>query len=81
MRVCIDNLENADNIYDGISTYKKNFADFINMTISEEKLYIQAMDTSKISVFEVKLMPSFFQHLNYQKPKRLVLMYRYFVKY
>ena len=59
MRVCIDNLEKCGNIYDGISTYK-NFADFINMTISEEKLYIQAMDTSKISVFEVKLMPSFF---------------------
>ena len=59
MRVCIDNLENAAT-FTMVFQHIKNFADFINMTISEEKLYIQAMDTSKISVFEVKLMPSFF---------------------
>ena len=61
MRVCIDNLENAAT-FTMVFQHIKNFADFINMTISEEKLYIQAMDTSKISVFTVKLMPSFFQH-------------------
>lgn len=59
MKVCIDNLENAAT-FTMVFQHIKNFADFINMTISEEKLYIQAMDTSKISVFEVKLMPSFF---------------------
>ena len=66
MRITIDNLENAI-IFTLIFQHIKSFTDFVNLSFHEEKLYIQAMDNSKISVFEVNLMKSFFSTYDFQE--------------
>lgn len=66
MRITIDNLENAI-IFTLIFQHIKSFTDFVNLSFQEEKLYIQAMDSSKISVFEVNLMKSFFSTYDFEE--------------
>ena len=66
MRITIDNLENAI-IFTLIFQHIKSFTDFVNLSFQEEKLYIQAMDSSKISVFEVNLMKSFFSTYDFDE--------------
>tara|TARA_B100000700_G_C14913373_1_gene793406 strand:+ start:112 stop:879 length:768 start_codon:yes stop_codon:yes gene_type:complete len=66
MRITIDNLENAIT-FTLIFQHIKSFTDFVNLSFHEDKLYIQAMDTSKISVFEVNLMKSFFSTYDFEE--------------
>lgn len=65
MHITIDNLENAS-IFTLIFQHIKGFSDFVNLTFQEEKLYIQSMDSSKISVFEVNLKKSFFSNYDFE---------------
>lgn len=65
MHLVIENLERA-NHFAIIFQHIKNFSDYVNLSLSQEKLYVQSMDSSKISVFEVTLKPTFFSKYDYE---------------
>jgi|UniRef100_A0A6C0IPJ4 proliferating cell nuclear antigen PCNA len=79
MKVCIDSLENA-HIFTLIFQHIKSFSDFTNIIMKKEHLYIQAMDNSKISVFEVKLLPGFFSTYDFDQTENVGINVNLFYK-
>ena len=59
MKLVIDDIEKAQ-IFSIIFQHLKHISEYVNLSLKDDKLYIQAMDSSKISVFEVHLLSSFF---------------------
>lgn len=59
MELVINNTEKSDQFVQ-IFQNIKNFCDCFNINFSNEKMYIQGMDTSHISVFEINLENTWF---------------------
>ena len=70
MKLVIDDIEKAQ-IFSIIFQHLKHITEYVNLSLKDDKLYIQAMDSSKISVFEVHLLSSFFT--NYDKEENEVI--------
>jgi len=59
----ITNLQHAD-CFVALFQHVKLFSEHINIIFSDEKMYIQSMDASKVSVFEIVLPKEWFDSYN-----------------
>lgn len=59
MNIIISNPQKAE-CFTGIFQHMKSFTDNINLSINDERLYIQTMDNCRISVFELNLPRDWF---------------------
>ena len=67
MRLIIGN-ESKKNIFKNIFKHLKVFGTEFNLMFSQEQLYIQGMDDAHISLFELKLVKSWFDEYNVDVP-------------
>ena len=54
MNILINNADKAD-IFAGLFQHIKLFTEHINIMFESERMYLQAMDSSRVSVFEIEL--------------------------
>jgi len=59
MKVTINNLAKADT-FAAIFQHIKNFSDQINILFSPQRLYIQTMDSSRVSIVELEILAEWF---------------------
>ena len=59
MEIQINQPSNAE-IFSGLFQYIKLFTNDINIHFETERLFIQALDTSRVSIFEVYLPKTWF---------------------
>ena len=59
MKVTISNLAKAE-IFAAIFQHIKNFSDQINVRFSNERMYIQTMDSSRVSIVEIEIPKTWF---------------------
>ena len=55
-------------ILTGILSNIHRFADDINLVLTNEKLYVQGMDSSHVCIYEICLKPEWFQSYDVKKP-------------
>lgn len=61
MDIKINNLEKV-NLFASLFQHIKMFTEHINIFFSEEKMFIQAMDNSHVSIFEIVIPAMWFDH-------------------
>ena len=54
MNIVINNLLKAE-IFSNLFQHIKSFTDHVNITFNKEKMYLQTMDTGRVSIFEIHL--------------------------
>ena len=59
MNIAITNLQKAET-FAAIFQHIKVFTDNINIMFETERMYIQAMDTARVSIFEIMLPAAWF---------------------
>ena len=59
MNIAITNLQKAET-FAAIFQHIKVFTDNVNIMFEAERMYIQAMDTSRVSIFEIVLPAAWF---------------------
>ena len=59
MNIVINNLLKAE-IFSNLFQHIKSFTDHVNITFNKEKMYLQTMDTGRVSIFEIHLPAEWF---------------------
>ena len=59
MNIIINNSQKAD-MFAMLFQHIKVFTEYINIIIEKDKMYIQSMDTSRVSIFEINLPAEWF---------------------
>jgi len=59
MEICIQNLQKAE-IFSSIFQHMKLFSDNVNIMFDKEKMYLQSMDSSRVSIFELNIPATWF---------------------
>lgn len=63
MNIVINNLLKAE-LFSNLFQHIKLFTDHVNITFSGEKMYLQTMDSSRVSIFEINLPAEWFDIYN-----------------
>ena len=59
MNICVTNIEKAE-IFTGLFQHIKAFTEQVNIIFEKERMYIQTMDSSRVSIIEMDLHSSWF---------------------
>jgi proliferating cell nuclear antigen len=73
MNIEIHNNTNAE-VFSSIFQHVKSFTDQINITFEKDKMYIQSMDSSHITIFEVNLNSTWFDVYNFDESNEHVII-------
>jgi hypothetical protein len=66
MEIKITDLQKAI-VFVELFQYLKQFVSIISLTLKTDQFYIQGMDSSQISIFEISLMNDWFDEYNIKK--------------
>ena len=66
MEIKITDLQKA-NVFVELFQYLKQFVSIISLTLKTDQFYIQGMDSSQISIFEISLMNDWFDEYKIEK--------------
>lgn len=64
MNLCIKNIQKAE-IFSSIFQHIRLFTEHINISFSKDKMYLQSMDSSRVSIFELSLPADWFDIYNF----------------
>jgi proliferating cell nuclear antigen len=60
MNILIDNQQKAD-LFAYLFQHIKLFSEYVNIMFEKERMYLQSMDSSRVSIFEIELPKHWFQ--------------------
>ena len=60
MNILIDNQQKAD-LFAYLFQHIKLFSEYVNIMFEKERMYLQSMDYSRVSIFEIELPKHWFQ--------------------
>lgn len=64
MNICIRNSQKSE-LFTSIFQHIRLFTENINITFSKERMYLQSMDSSRVSIFELVLPSDWFDEYNF----------------
>ncbi len=79
MEIKINDLQKAV-VFVELFQYLKQFVTIISLTLKTDQFYIQGMDSSQISIFEISLMKDWFDEYNVEKDTVIGLNINIFAK-
>jgi len=72
MNIIINNSQKAD-LFAMLFQHIKVFTEYINIVIDKDKMYIQSMDNSRVSIFEINLPAEWFDEFIFSHDTNIVL--------
>jgi proliferating cell nuclear antigen len=72
MNIIINNSQKAD-LFAMLFQHIKVFTEYINIVIDKDKMYIQSMDNSRVSIFEINLPAEWFDEFIFSHNTNIVL--------
>ena len=73
MNIIINNLQKADT-FAAIFQHIKLMTDNINIMFEKDRLYVQSMDSARVSIFEINI------HIQLKAIFQLVLIHPFYIK-
>ena len=82
MNILINDTTKAD-LFSSLFQHIKLFTEQVNITFNKDKMYLQTMDSSRVSIFEMHLPEKWFNEFKLDNDKTIILgiMLIFYLKY